>query len=126
VLAAAARPLGKIPKRYNLIRAIDGEPDSTVQLALLAALGKVATKDAVCVSFGRGAGARHLQAQDDCVSGRRGSGAGEAKTAEAFTALKALATDKDREVRETVARVTQYTPFARPPRRKSAGGEIGA
>ena len=89
----------------TLLRALDREEDEAVQRAIYAALGKVATPDAV----------ERLVAAAEPPAGlfRRKSlplrvaatlGLAEAGTAEALAALQALAKDKEREVREAAAR----------------------
>ncbi|MFN2565761.1 MAG: HEAT repeat domain-containing protein, partial [Gemmatimonadaceae bacterium] len=88
----------------TLVRALENEEEEEVQFAILAALGKVATQDAVNRLV--------KAAEPDGVLFRRKSTAyrvaavqalGEARTPVAAAALRMLLNDKDREVREAVA-----------------------
>lgn len=89
----------------TLIRAIEAEDDADVQLAMIAALGKVATPDAVQKLV-------RMAAQDGRLFRRKAASLrvaavqalGEARTPAALAALRELAADKDREVRETATR----------------------
>jgi HEAT repeat protein len=100
----AASALGRRPgertSATTLVRALETEEEEEVQFAILAALGKVATPDAVNRLV--------KAAEPDGVLFRRKSidyriaavrALGEARTAVAATALRALMNDKDREVR---------------------------
>lgn len=93
----------------TLIRAIEDEDDSDVQVAMIAALGRVATNDAV----------QKLQklAEPEARLFRKKSlnirvaavqALGEAKTPAAVAALKELTSDKDREIRETASRALAH------------------
>jgi hypothetical protein len=89
-----------------LVKAIDSEGDQEVQYAILDALGRVATPEAV----------QKLSKAAEAASGlfttRKNIGLrvaavyalGEARTAGALTALQTLATDKDKEVKEAAAK----------------------
>lgn len=89
----------------TLIRAIEEEQDSDVQLAMIAALGKVATPDAVqkLVRMAEPEG-RLFRRKTTSLRVAAVQALGEAKTPAALTALKGLAGDKDREVRDTATR----------------------
>jgi HEAT repeat protein len=89
----------------TLIRAIEGETDGDVQLAMIAALGKVATPDAVqkLVKLAE-AENRLFRKKDSTMRIAAVLALGEAKSPAALNALKDLADDKDREVRETATR----------------------
>lgn len=89
----------------TLIRAMDGESDGDVQLAMISALGKVATPDAVqkLVKVAEADGG-FFRKKDSSMRVAAVLALGEAKTPAALNALKQLAGDKDREVRETAAR----------------------
>src|SRR3712207_8834830 len=88
----------------TLVRALEHEEEEDVQFAILAALGKVATQDAVNRLV--------KAAEPDGVLFRRKSTAyrvaavralGEARTPVAAAALRMLLNDRDREVRLAVA-----------------------
>ena len=89
----------------TLIRAMEGEDDGDVQLAMIAALGKVATPDAVqkLVKMAEPEG-RLFRKKDTALRVAAVQALGDARTPAALTALKELATDKDRDVRETASR----------------------
>jgi HEAT repeat protein len=90
----------------TLIKALDDEQDAEVQFALLAALGKVATSDAIqkLVQAAEPEG-RFFKKK---VPGYRVAAVqalGDARTPAAMNALQALTNDKDKEVRDAVVRV---------------------
>jgi hypothetical protein len=95
----------------TITMALDEEQDQEVQLALLAALGKLATPDAVqklikaaepeTRLFKRKASAYRIAAVQAL---------GEARTPAALTALQTFLQDKDKEVRDTVFRITMLAP----------------
>lgn len=89
----------------TLIRAIDAEDDADVQLAMIAALGRVGTAEAVqrLVKMAEPEG-RLFKRKDSALRVAAVQALGDAKTPAALTALKGLVEDKDREVRETAAR----------------------
>lgn len=89
----------------TLIRAIDSESDADVQLAMIAALGKVATPDAVqkLVKLAE-ADNRLFRKKDSAMRIAAVQALGEAKSPAALNALKDLAGDKDKDVRETATR----------------------
>jgi HEAT repeat protein len=89
----------------TLIRAIEDEEDGDVQLAMIAALGKVATPDAVqkLVKMAEPEG-RLFRKKTTSMRVAAVQALGDAKTPAALTALKSLAGDKDRDVRDTAAR----------------------
>jgi HEAT repeat protein len=89
----------------TLIRAIEGESDGDVQLAMVAALGKVATPDAVqkLVKMAEPEG-RMFRKKDANLRVAAVQALGEARTPAAVNALKELTSDKDKDVRETATR----------------------
>lgn len=99
----------------TLLRALDGESDIEVQIAILSALGRVATPEAVqrlCRAaepelrlFKRKAAAYRVAAVQAL---------GEARTPAALAALQQLASDKDKEVREAAVRAVMHAPKAEP------------
>jgi HEAT repeat protein len=107
--AAAAVASRRDPQTAaTLIRAIDDEQDTDVQLAILAALGKMGTKDAVERLIRAAEPERGLFRKRSIASRVAAIQAlGESRTPAAIAALKALAGDKDKEIRDTVARVSQ-------------------
>jgi HEAT repeat protein len=94
----------------TLIRAVDGESDGEVQVALISALGKVATADAVTklVKLAQPAGGL-FKKKDSGVRVAAVQALGEARTPAAINALKELADDKDKDVREMVSRALAQT-----------------
>jgi HEAT repeat protein len=108
--AAAAISAKKDSKTAaTLIRAIDGEQDGDVQMAMIAALGKIATPDAVqrLVRIAEPDG-RVFKKKTTNVRVAAVQALGEARTPAAFAALKELVADKDREVRETASRALAH------------------
>jgi HEAT repeat protein len=100
--ALGGRP-GERTSATTLVRALEKEEEEDVQFAILAALGKVATQDAVNRLV--------KAAEPDGVLFRRKSTAyriaavhalGESRTPVAAAALRMMVDDKDREVREAV------------------------
>lgn len=89
----------------TLIRAIEGESDADVQLAMIAALGKVATPEAVqkLAKLAEAEG-RLFRKKDSGMRVAAVLALGEARSPAAINALKELSGDKDKEVRETAAR----------------------
>ena len=93
----------------TLIRAIESEQNGDVQLAMIAALGKIATPDAVQRLM-------RIAEPDNRVFKKKTSALrvaavqalGEARTQQALAALKELLADKDREVRESATRVLAH------------------
>ena len=89
-----------------LAKAIDGESEQEVQYAILGALGRVATPEAVQKLT------RAAQAASGLFASRKNSGLrvaavyalGEARTPGAHAALQSLVNDRDRDVREAVAK----------------------
>ena len=108
--AAAAVAAKRDPATAStLIRAVDEEEDGDVQLAMLAALGKVATTDAVERLIRAAEPERGLfKRKTTAFRVAAVQALGEAKTSAALSALRSLANDKDKDVRDTVARVSQY------------------
>lgn len=108
--AAAAIATKKDEKTSTtLIRAIEDETDADVQLAMIAALGRVATPDAVqkLVKMAAPEG-RLFRKKPTNIRVAAVQALGEAKTPAALTALKELAGDKDREVRDTATRALAH------------------
>jgi hypothetical protein len=93
----------------TLIRAIEDEADADVQLAMIAALGRVATPDAVqkLVKMAEPEG-RLFRKKATNIRVAAVQALGDAKTAAALTALKELATDKEKDVRETATRALAH------------------
>ena len=92
----------------TLIRAVDEEQDTDVQLAMLAALGKVGTKDAIERLMRAAEPERGLFKRRTTASRVAAIQAlAETRAPAALAALRSLAGDKDREIRDTVARVSQ-------------------
>lgn len=93
----------------TLIRAIEDEQDGDVQLAMIAALGRVATPDAVqkLVRMAEPEG-RLFRKKTTGLRVAAVQALGEAKTAAALSALRELAADKEREVRDTAARALSH------------------
>lgn len=89
----------------TLIRAIEEEADADVQLAMIAALGRVGTAEAVqkLVKMAEPEG-RLFKKKDSMLRVAAVQALGDAKTPAAITALKTLAEDKERDVRETASR----------------------
>ena len=97
----------------TITTALDDEEDQEVQMALIGALGKLATPDAV---------QRLIKAAEPETRLFRRKAAlfrvaavqalGEARTPAALTALQSLLQDKDKEVRDAVFRITMLSPRA--------------
>ncbi len=106
IQAAAAMATRRDARTSNtLIRAIEDEQDNDVQLALVAALGRVGTPDAVqrLVRIAEPEG-RLFRKKDTMLRVAAVQALGEARTPAALTALRELANDKEKEVRETASR----------------------
>ena len=93
----------------TLIRAIEDEADADVQLAMIAALGRVATPDAVqkLVKMAEPEG-RLFRKKATNIRVAAVQALGDAKTAAAVAALKELAADKEKDVRETATRALAH------------------
>ena len=89
----------------TLIRAIEDEEDADVQLAMIAALGRVATPEAVqkLVKMAEPEG-RMFRRKTTSIRVAATQALGEARTPAALSALRDLAEDKDQDVRETANR----------------------
>jgi hypothetical protein len=104
VAGLAARKNGRAGSL--LVRAIDSEDDLEVQYAILDALGRVATPEAVQKL------SKTAEAASGLFTSRKNIGLrvaavyalGEARTAGALSALQTLAADKDKEVKEAAAK----------------------
>jgi len=93
----------------TLIRAIEGEEDSDVQVAMIAALGRVGTADAVQKLLKLAeADTRLFRKKATNVRVAAVQALGELKTPAALAALKELSGDKDREVRDTASRALAH------------------
>jgi HEAT repeat protein len=90
----------------TLITAIDEETDTDVQLAMLLALGRVGTPEAVQRLIRAAEPERGLfRKKSTAFRVAAVQALAEAKSATAQAALRALASDKEKEVRDTVARL---------------------
>jgi hypothetical protein len=108
--AAAAMSMRKDGRASaTLIRAIEDEDDSDVQLAMIAALGRVATPDAVqkLVKMAEPEG-RLFRKKPTNIRVAAVQALGDAKTPIALAALKELAGDKEKDVRETASRALAH------------------
>ena len=105
--AIATRRDGKTAA--TLIRAIEDEQDADVQLAMVAALGRVGTPDAVqkLVRMAEAEG-RLFRKKGTGLRVAAVQALAEARTPAALAALKELAGDKEREVRETASRALAH------------------
>ncbi|HEY8176934.1 MAG TPA: HEAT repeat domain-containing protein [Gemmatimonadaceae bacterium] len=90
----------------TLIRAIEEEQDEGVQVAMITALGKVGTPDAVqkLIKMAQSEG-RLFRKKTKSFRVAAVQALGEAKTPAALAALRELATGKDKDVRDTATRV---------------------
>ena len=90
----------------TLIKALDDEQDSEVQFALLTALGKVATPDAIqkLIQAAEPEG-RFFRKKAPGYRVAAVQALGDARTPAAMTTLQSLANDKEKDVRDAVARV---------------------
>jgi HEAT repeat protein len=93
----------------TLIRAIADEQDEDVQVAMITALGKIATPDAVqkLIKMAESEG-RLFRKKTKNFRVAAVQALGEAKTPAALAALKELATDKDKDVRDTATRALAH------------------
>ena len=89
----------------TLLRVVEDENDADVQLAVIAAFGRVATADAVqeLVRIAERDG-RFFRKKATAARVAAVQALGEARTPAALVALRDLAKDKDREVRDTATR----------------------
>lgn len=95
----------------TITAALDEEQDQEVQLALLAALGKLATPDAVQKLIKAAEPETRLfkrKASNYRVAAVQALG--EARTAASLTALQSFLQDKDKDVRDAVFRITMLAP----------------
>jgi HEAT repeat protein len=113
--ATAAIATRKDNKTANtLIKAIEDEHDGDVQLAMIAALGKVATSDAITKLVKMaGAEGRLFKKKTAGLRVAAVQALADARTPAALNALKELSEDKDREVREAVSRALAQTGVIR-------------
>jgi HEAT repeat protein len=103
------------PSSATLVRALESEPEEEVQVAILAALGKVGTPEAVhrLIKAAEPAG-NIFKRKPLAIRVAAVHALGEARTPGALTGLKSLASDKDKEVREAVARALAHTDRPEP------------
>jgi HEAT repeat protein len=94
----------------TLIRAIEDEGDADVQLAMIAALGRVATPDAIqkLVKMAEPEG-RLFRKKSTNIRVAAVQALGDAKTPGAIAALKELTGDKEKDVRETASRALAHS-----------------
>jgi HEAT repeat protein len=94
----------------TLIRAIEDEEDADVQLAMIAALGRVATTDAVqkLIKMAEPE-ARLFRKKASNLRLAAVQALAEAKTPAALSALRELLEDKDREVRDMATRALAHS-----------------
>ena len=93
----------------TLIRAIEDEQDSDVQIAMIAALGRVATPDAIQKLLKLAQPETRLfKKKATNVRVAAVQALGDVKTPAAVTALKELSGDKEKEVRETASRALAH------------------
>lgn len=94
----------------TLIRAIEDEQDGDVQIAMIAALGRVGTADAVqkLAKLAQPDG-RLFRKKATNVRVAAVQALGEAKTPAAVSVLKELAADKEKEVRDTASRALAHS-----------------
>jgi HEAT repeat protein len=87
------------------VKALEAEADADVQLSLVAALGRVATADAVqrLIALAE-PGGRLFNKKSTALRVAAVLALGEAKSPAANATLAALADDREKEVREAVAR----------------------
>lgn len=106
--ALATRPDGQTGA--TLTRALEEEEHPDVQLALVAALGRVATRDAVqrLVAMAEPEG-RLFRRKPAALRVAAINALAEARTAEALAALRALERDREAEIREAAARALART-----------------
>ena len=106
-VAMATRKDGRTSQA--LIRAIEDEADADVQLAMIAALGRVATPEAVqkLVKMAEPEG-RLFRKKSTNIRVAAVQALGDAKTAAAVAALKELSADKENDVRETARRALAH------------------
>jgi HEAT repeat protein len=101
----AAR-LGNTKAASVLVNAVDDEPEVEVQLAEIAALGKFATTDAVVkLRAAAEPDGRLFRRKNPAYRVAAIQALADARTPAAMTTLQSLANDRDKEVREAVARV---------------------
>jgi HEAT repeat protein len=94
---------------HTLIRAIEEEEDGDVQVAMIAALGRIATPDAVqkLIKMAEPEG-RLFRKKSTLFRVASVQALGEARTPAALAALRDLTGDKDREVRDTATRALAH------------------
>lgn len=105
---AAAAALGQrkdAPTAATLLRALDKEEDEEVQLAIVTALGRVGSAEAVSrLAAVAEPGGRFFRKKSTQLRVAAVVGLGEARTPAALAALTALTDDREREVREAAVR----------------------
>ena len=105
--AAGLATRREITSSHTLTRALDSEEDDEVQLQIIAALGRIATPDAVqrLIKVAQPGGGLFSR-KPTVLRVAAVEALGEAKTVAAREALVRLADDRDRHVREAAVRVT--------------------
>ncbi len=99
----------------TLVHALDTEPELEVQIAILSALGRVANAEAVhrLIKAAEPAGGL-FKRKPAAFRIAAVQGLGEARTPAAMTALKALSSDKDKEVKDAAVRALAHSEPAEP------------
>ena len=128
VRRAAAHALGKLGTRHAVtalrralkdssvhVRALESEPEQEVQIAILSALGRVGTPDAVQRLIKAAEVTGNLFKRKPVALRVAAIHAlGEARTPAALAVLKDLSSDKDKEVREAATRALAHTERPEP------------
>ncbi|MCX5760234.1 MAG: HEAT repeat domain-containing protein [Gemmatimonadetes bacterium] len=101
-----------------LVQRVDAEPELDVQLAIIAALGRMAVPEGVQKLVALAMPDQRLLRRRDISTLRLSAieAMGEARTPQAMVALQKLLEDRDKDVRETAARL-----YTRARRQTSAG-----
>lgn len=103
------------PSSSTLVKALDGETEQEVQVAILAALGRVATLEAVQRLIKAAEPAGNLfKRKSVALRVAAVHALGEARTPGAMAVLKDLSTDKDKDVREAATRALAHTDRPEP------------
>jgi HEAT repeat protein len=98
----------------TLVRALEAESELDVQISILVALGRVGTTDAVERLIKAAEPGTLFKRKPVAFRVAATQGLGEARTPAALTALRALATDKEKDVREAAARALAHTGTPEP------------
>ncbi len=104
-----------VPSSATLVRALESEPEQEVQIAILSALGRVGTPDAVQRLIKAAEVTGNLFKRKPVALRVAAIHAlGEARTPAALAVLKDLSSDKDKEVREAATRALAHTERPEP------------